>query len=70
MLQIQDIFALDNQVCDKDIHFERINVPGTVQKTNWSYRMGLTLEQLIDAEKLNNRIAALVSERKEQKINL
>ena len=64
MLQIQDLFALDQTVCEKDIHFERINIPGTVQDINWSYRISLELEKLNANESLFNKINSLVSERK------
>ena len=70
MLQIQDIFALDNNVCEDDIHFERINIPGTVQDINWSYRITLTLEDLIKNESLSSKLGNLISERKSQKISL
>jgi len=70
MIQLQDFFALDNDICDGDIHFERINIPGTVQDVNWSYRMGLTLEELIRSKTLKERISTLVDLRKKHKISL
>lgn len=70
MLQLQDFFALDKSICDSDIHYERINIPGTVQDINWSYRMTTTLEDLLQSKKLNERIQALVNKRIDQKISL
>lgn len=70
ILQIQDFFALDNSVCDKDIHFERINIPGTVQDINWSYRITPKLEDLLKNEQLQKKISSLVTLRKSQKISL
>ncbi|MBB6482365.1 4-alpha-glucanotransferase [Spirochaeta isovalerica] len=70
MIQIQDFFALDSSICDSDIHFERINIPGTVQDVNWSYRMTPTVEKLMKAEKLKESISSLVEIRKNQKITL
>ena len=70
MLQIQDLFALDNTVCHKDINFERINIPGTVQDINWSYRITPELENLLINEKLQKKISSLVSMRKAEKISL
>jgi len=70
MLQIQDLFALDNSVCHKDVNFERINIPGTVQDINWSYRITPELENLLKNEKLQKKISSLVSARKTEKISL
>ena len=70
MLQIQDLFALDSSVCDSDIHFERINIPGTVQDVNWSYRISLELETLLKNSGLSEKITDMVSERKSQKIHI
>ncbi|MBN2657491.1 MAG: 4-alpha-glucanotransferase [Spirochaetales bacterium] len=70
MVQLQDFFALDSGICDSDIHFERINIPGTVQDINWSYRMNPTVEELMKAEKLKESISSLVEIRKSQKISL
>ncbi|MDA3809494.1 MAG: 4-alpha-glucanotransferase [Spirochaetaceae bacterium] len=70
MLQIQDLFALDNSVCDNDIHFERINIPGTVQDINWSYRITPELETLLENRTLSGKIAQMTSIRKSIKINL
>lgn len=70
MVQLQDLFALDHQICDTDINFERINIPGTVQDINWSYRMGLTMEQLLTEEKLKENISTLVEKRINQEISI
>jgi len=70
MLQIQDLFALDNSVSDSDIHFERINIPGTVQTINWSYRISQEIESLLKNKGLSQKINDIVSERKSQKISI
>jgi 4-alpha-glucanotransferase len=70
MLQLQDLFALDKTLCDNDMHFERINVPGTVQETNWSYRMNLELEKLLENKNLSGKLQKLISTRKTEKISL
>jgi len=70
MLQIQDLFALDNSVSDSDIHFERINIPGTVQNINWSYRISQEIESLLKNKGLSQKINDIVSERKSQKISI
>lgn len=70
MVQIQDFFGLDKSVCDSDIHFERINIPGTIQETNWSYRIPQTLEKLLENKNLFRSIASLTDERKSEAITL
>lgn len=70
MLQIQDLFALDNSVCDSDINFERINIPGTVQDVNWSYRINEELEVLLANTKLTDQIHKLTTQRRSEKISL
>ena len=42
---------------------ERINVPGTVQPANWTYRLPLTIEEMLKHKELIKRIKAVVAER-------
>lgn len=37
--------------------YERVNVPGTVQATNWSYRLLPNIEDLVANEELHQAIA-------------
>ncbi|KGE71946.1 4-alpha-glucanotransferase [Spirochaeta lutea] len=46
VFQLQDYFALYNPYRVDDPQDERINIPGTVQETNWSYRIPMTIEDL------------------------
>lgn len=48
MLQLQDYFAVSDNYREADSELERINIPGTVGKDNWSYRMKPQLEELIN----------------------
>ena len=70
MVQIQDFFGLDKSVCDNDIHYERINIPGTVQDINWSYRIPQKLEELVDNNSLSKTVLSLTRTRIADKISL
>jgi 4-alpha-glucanotransferase len=41
---------------------ERINVPGTVDPANWTYRMAITVDALADDSATTNRLAKLASD--------
>jgi 4-alpha-glucanotransferase/glycosidase len=59
LIPLQDILALDptlHGVPEK----ERINVPGTVADTNWSYRMPLYLEDLLERPDLAKKLTELI----------
>jgi 4-alpha-glucanotransferase len=63
MFQIQDLFALDNRYRVADAASERINVPGTVQKSNWAYRLPMTLESLVADGGFSGMLNSLTAER-------
>ena len=46
MFQIQDILDLDGELWSPDPRADRINVPGTVNDQNWTWRMPLSMESL------------------------
>ena len=56
--QIQDYLALTEELRAADPAEERVNVPGTVSSSNWSYRIPLPLEELA----ANTGLAAAVRE--------
>ncbi|MBX3724130.1 MAG: 4-alpha-glucanotransferase [Turneriella sp.] len=58
LVPLQDLLALD-QALHGPPEKERINVPGTVNETNWSYRMPLFLEDLLKRGELNTKIREL-----------
>jgi 4-alpha-glucanotransferase len=58
---LQDWFALDDTVKRKDDASERINVPADPMHY-WRYRMHVTIEDLLNADKLNKKIIALIKE--------
>lgn len=63
VLQIQEYFALAGDL-RKDPGQERINIPGTVSELNWTYRIPLPLEELLDRHRLCSIIQKLTTKRK------
>jgi 4-alpha-glucanotransferase len=65
--QLQDFFALEENLRAPSAADERVNVPGTVTDANWSYRLPFTLEELTASKSLSGRIKALVEVRRKRK---
>ena len=55
---IQEYLALCPDLVEKD---ERINIPGTHSRRNWSYRMKRTLEELVTRDDLKQKIRDIIS---------
>jgi 4-alpha-glucanotransferase len=68
IFQLQDYFALKNDYRAKIAAEERMNVPGTVAQTNWSWRMKMTIENLIKDNDFNAIIKDLLAERKKRQV--
>ena len=64
VFQIQDIFALANEYRIADSRDERINIPGTVQDRNWSYRIPMKIDDLKQNLTFTAKLRALVGQRK------
>jgi 4-alpha-glucanotransferase len=64
MFQIQDFFALSEDLRSADPGDERVNVPGTSNEFNWSYRLPVRIETLMERTELNTRIRSLVDGRR------
>lgn len=58
ILSFQDWLSIDEQWRNPDIEGERINIPAN-PKHYWKYRMHMTIEELINAESLNEKIIEL-----------
>ena len=58
ILPWQDWMSIDEDLRRKNPEEERINVPSN-PKHYWRYRMHMTLEELLEEEKLNERIKML-----------
>jgi 4-alpha-glucanotransferase len=66
IFQLQDLMDLDEELWAPDPRSDRINVPGTVNDWNWTWRMPLPVEELASREQLTGRIAALARGRRER----
>ncbi len=63
---IQDLLALIPDCVSENPEDERINIPGTVQPGNWTWRMKISLEELPVLHNLNNALKELCSLRRNQ----
>jgi 4-alpha-glucanotransferase len=61
---LQDFMDLDEGLWASDPRADRINVPGTVNDTNWTWRMPVTLEALCARDPLSARVRALADDRR------
>ena len=59
ILSLQDWLSIDGKWRNPNVQEERINVPSN-PRNYWRYRMHLTLEQLMKAEELNDKICELI----------
>ena len=57
----QDWLSIDEDVRNKDVQAERINVPSNPHNL-WAYRMHLTLEALLKSDALNEKIRTMIKE--------
>jgi 4-alpha-glucanotransferase len=64
MFQLQDILDLDEGLWADDPKSDRINVPGTVNDWNWTWRMPLAIEELSRRPLLMERLGGLVKARR------
>ena len=59
IFQLQDLLGMDETLRRPDVNAERINVPAD-PKHYWRYRMHLTLETLLKADRFNQHLRTLV----------
>ena len=57
---IQDFLALDAAYYNSDPQQERVNIPGSVNEFNWTYRLPVTVEELSQHKELHSAIKELV----------
>jgi 4-alpha-glucanotransferase len=60
---IQDLLAMSEELRPVDPKSERINVPGTVGTSNWSYRLPASIDAILADKKLATRAHALAKAR-------
>ena len=63
VLQLQDFFALSDELRVTNSAEERVNVPGTYNSYNWTYRIQVTLEELMSHHAWNGLLREIVSHR-------
>ena len=63
VMQIQDLCALVDGLVPDDPNEERVNVPGTVDEANWSYR-AVPLESLAARDDLKEVLAPMLAKRR------
>ena len=59
ILQLQDWLAMDTELRSKQPRQERINVPSDPYN-RWQYRMHVTIEQLLEATRYNNKVKTMI----------
>ncbi|MEI8094774.1 MAG: 4-alpha-glucanotransferase [Spirochaetales bacterium] len=64
ILALPDLLALDERFMTADPALERVNTPGTVDGSNWAYRMKPSLEELVAASDFSATLHQLVEQRK------
>ena len=63
MLSLQDWLSMDTELRSKSPREERINVPSDPYN-HWKYRMHLTIEELLKADKYNNKVKTMIQRSK------
>lgn len=59
---IQDWFSLIYDLRTYSTLDERVNIPGTISEQNWSWRMKITIEELLKMKDFNKKIAKLIKD--------
>ena len=63
MLSLQDWLAMDGELRCKNPREERINIPSDPYN-RWKYRMHLTIDELIKADRYNNKVRTMIQRSK------
>ncbi len=63
LLSLQDWLAMDAELRSDDIRSERINVPSDIHN-RWKYRMHLTIEDLLKADRFNQKVKTMIKRSK------
>jgi 4-alpha-glucanotransferase len=63
MLSIQDWLSMDGELRSKNPREERINVPSDPYN-RWKYRMHITIDDLLKADKYNNKVKTMIQRSK------
>jgi 4-alpha-glucanotransferase len=63
ILSFQDWLAMDSELRNKNPREERINMPSD-PFNHWQYRMHLTIEELLNAERFNSKLKTMIERSK------
>ena len=63
LLSLQDWLAMDGELRSKHVREERINVPSDPYN-RWKYRMHLTIDELLKADRYNNKVKTMITRSK------
>jgi len=63
VLSLQDWLSMDTELRSKTPREERINVPSDCYN-QWKYRMHITIEELLKADKYNNKLRTMITRSK------
>ena len=58
---LQEYLGLIPELTWQNLKAERINVPGTISPSNWTYRYKISIEEMIDHPKLSLFLSELIS---------
>lgn len=70
VFQLQDLLFLCSDLKKEVFKEDRINVPGTVNDSNWTYRFPINLEDLINSEKFNILLKGKIDKRRQKKVKI
>lgn len=70
VLQIQELFACHEPYRVREAADERINIPGTIQPSNWSYRLPMTLEEIGADQRFARLVSDLTKSRRSKELPL
>ena len=68
VIPMQDLFSINKTYRKDNVEEERINVPGELNSSNWTYRMPCTLESLMEDSSFNEEVLDLFLIRRNKKI--
>ncbi len=63
ILSLQDWLSMDSELRSKNIREERINIPSDCYN-HWEYRMHITIEELMKADRYNNKVRTMITRSK------
>ena len=63
LLSLQDWLSMDTELRSKNLREERINVPSDAYN-HWKYRMHITIEELLKADRFNNKVCTMITRSK------